>query len=176
MCTAQLAVNFMAEEDDQIEVEGEEVEAPSKKKKFLKLAMIAGGVLVIGGGAAGAWFMGLFSGGGGEDVAAAVQAKPSFYYDLPEMIVNLNSPDQKQRYLKVRVSLEMSDEETIKVLRPSQPRLMDAFQVYLRELRSTDLDGSAGMHRLKEELTRRVNIAIYPSTIDTVLFREIIVQ
>ena len=169
----------MAEEDDQIEAEdgedaGEEA-APSKKKKLLKLAMIAGGVLLIGGGAAGAWFMGLFP-GGDEGGAAVVQAKPSFYFDLPEMIVNLNSPDQKQRYLKVRVSLEMSDEETIKVLRPSQPRLMDAFQVYLRELRSTDLDGSAGMHRLKEELTRRVNIAIYPSTIDTVLFREIIVQ
>ncbi|MCB1478698.1 MAG: flagellar basal body-associated FliL family protein [Tepidamorphaceae bacterium] len=168
----------MAEEEDQIEGGSEdgaeEGAAPSKKKKLLKLAMIGGVVLLIAGGAAGAWFMGLFS--GGEDTVVAAQPKPSFYFDLPEMIVNLNSADQKQRYLKVHVSLEMSDEDTLKVLRPAQPRLMDAFQVYLRELRSTDLDGSAGMHRLKEELTRRVNIAIYPSTIDTVLFREIIVQ
>jgi flagellar FliL protein len=56
------------------------------------------------------------------------------------------------------------------------PRVMDAFQTYLRELRATDLDGSAGLYRLKEELTRRVNAAIAPSRINAVLFKEIVVQ
>ena len=50
------------------------------------------------------------------------------------------------------------------------------FQTYLRELRPTDLDGSAGLYRLKEELTRRVNVAIAPSRINAVLFKEIVVQ
>ena len=40
---------------------------------------------------------------------------------------------------------------------------MDAFQTYLRELRPSDLDGSAGLYRLKEELTRRVNVSIAPA-------------
>jgi len=39
------------------------------------------------------------------------------------------------------------------------------FQTYLRELRPSDLEGSAGLYRLKEELTRRVNVAIAPSRI-----------
>jgi flagellar protein FliL len=43
-------------------------------------------------------------------------------------------------------------------------------------LRPTDLDGSAGLYRLKEELTRRVNAAIAPSHINAVLFKEIVVQ
>ena len=50
------------------------------------------------------------------------------------------------------------------------------FQLYLRELRSSDLDGSAGIFRLKEELLRRVNIEVHPNKIRRVLFKEIIVQ
>ena len=56
------------------------------------------------------------------------------------------------------------------------PRVIDAFQTYLRELRPTDLDGSAGLYRLKEELTRRVNVAVAPSQVNAVLFKEIVVQ
>ena len=61
-------------------------------------------------------------------------------------------------------------------IQPLMPRVMDAFQTYLRELRPTDLDGSAGLYRLKEELTRRVNAAVAPNHITAVLFKEIIVQ
>ena len=61
-------------------------------------------------------------------------------------------------------------------IQTTMPRVMDAFQTYLRELRPTDLDGSAGLYRLKEELTRRVNAAIAPSRINAVLFKEIVVQ
>jgi len=56
------------------------------------------------------------------------------------------------------------------------PRLMDAFQTYLRELRPTDLEGSAGLYRLKEELTRRVNASIAPNRVTAVLFKEIVIQ
>jgi flagellar FliL protein len=53
---------------------------------------------------------------------------------------------------------------------------VDAFQVYLRELRKSDLEGSAGIYRLKEELQRRVNVAIYPAQVESILFKEILVQ
>ena len=46
----------------------------------------------------------------------------------------------------------------VEQITPVMPRVMDAFQTYLRELRPSDLDGSAGLYRLKEELTRRVNL------------------
>ena len=46
----------------------------------------------------------------------------------------------------------------------------------MRELRATDLEGSAGMYRLREELLRRVNVAVYPAKVDAVLFKEVVVQ
>jgi flagellar protein FliL len=46
----------------------------------------------------------------------------------------------------------------------------------LRELRPSDLEGSAGLYRLKEELMRRVNVAVYPNKIDAVNFKEMLVQ
>ena len=61
-------------------------------------------------------------------------------------------------------------------MRPALPRVIDTFQVHLRELRAGDLEGSAGLFRLREELTRRVNHAIAPARIRAVLFREIVVQ
>jgi flagellar FliL protein len=46
----------------------------------------------------------------------------------------------------------------------------------MRELRPADLEGSAGMFRLKEELLRRVNLTVYPARVDAVLFKELLVQ
>jgi flagellar FliL protein len=56
------------------------------------------------------------------------------------------------------------------------PRIVDNFQVYLRELRLEDLQGAAGMYRLREELLNRVNAAVRPAQVKDVLFKEMIVQ
>jgi flagellar FliL protein len=56
------------------------------------------------------------------------------------------------------------------------PRVTDIFQTYMRELRPIDLNGSAGLFRLREELTRRVNTTIAPQQVNAVLFKEIVVQ
>ena len=57
-----------------------------------------------------------------------------------------------------------------------RPRIIDHFQVYLRELRVEDLRGSAGIYRLREELLARVNAAVKPTKVENVLFREVLVQ
>ena len=46
----------------------------------------------------------------------------------------------------------------------------------MRELRAGDLSGSVGLFRLKEELTRRVNVAVAPQQVSAVLFKEIVIQ
>jgi flagellar FliL protein len=43
-------------------------------------------------------------------------------------------------------------------------------------LRPSDLDGSVGLFRLREELTRRVNAVLAPGRINAVLFKEIVIQ
>ncbi len=46
----------------------------------------------------------------------------------------------------------------------------------MRELRPSDLNGSAGLFRLKEELTKRVNLALAPNQVNAVLFKEVVIQ
>ena len=99
------------------------------------------------------------------------------FVDLPEVLVNLSNPgSDRTQYLKIKIVLELPEQKMIEQITPIMPRVMDAFQTYLRELRPSDLDGSAGLYRLKEELTRRVNVSIAPSRINAVLFKEIVVQ
>ncbi len=165
-------------ETDNAEAEGDEAKAaPAKRKLPLKLILIAaGGLLGLGGAGWGGYHF--FFAGKSEAATAANQVRPAVFLDMPEVLVNLSvagSSDRTQ-YLKVRVVLELPDQQLEAQIQPVMPRLMDTFQTYLRELRPTDLDGSAGLYRLKEELTRRVNAAIAPSRINAVLFKEIVVQ
>lgn len=149
--------------------------AGGKRKKIVLIGGGAAILLAIAG--AGVYFLSdgsSFSGAGGAGVDAATQ-KPVVFYDLPEMTVNL-STDGRATYLKVRIALEVSDRATIDRIEPFLPRVLDAFQIYLRELRPTDLEGSSGLFRLKEELLRRINTAVYPARVEAVLFKEILIQ
>ena len=150
--------------------------APSKKGK-LKLIIAAVGFLVIVGGGVGGWLM--MSKGHGDEKkhAEAAHAKPPSYVEVPEIMVNLVSlPGERVQYLKVKVVLEVKEDKTIEAIKPSMPRVTDIFQTYMRELRAGDLNGSSGLFRLKEELTRRVNTAVAPQQVSAVLFKEIVIQ
>jgi flagellar protein FliL len=143
-------------------------------KGKLKIIIAAVGLFVIIGGGSVTWFM--FSRGHSEEVHAEAP-KPAIFIDVPEMLVNLvGAPGERVQYLKAKIVLEVKEEKLVEAIKPSMPRVTDIFQTYLRELRPADLTGSAGLFRLKEELTRRVNTAISPSQVDAVLFKEIVVQ
>lgn len=154
----------------------ETAEAPPSSKGKLKLIIAAAGFLAIVGGGIGGWMM--MSGGKGDDKKAEVVAtKPPSYVDVPEIMVNLVSqPGERVQYLKIKVVLEVKEDKQIEAIKPSMPRVTDIFQTYMRELRAGDLNGSAGLFRLKEELTRRVNTAVAPQQVSAVLFKEIVIQ
>lgn len=172
-----------APEQAKDEAEGEKgeagVESEGKKSKLRlshkKLAILAVPLVLVlmlgvGGYFAKDFVMGLLP------ESSEEEAGPKVYYNLPEMVVNLSSRDKRAQYLKLKVSLEAPNQIVLKALNPIMPRVLDMFQLYLRELRSSDLEGSAGIYRLKEELLRRINLELYPHRIDRVLFNEIIVQ
>jgi flagellar protein FliL len=160
----------------EIDEDGEGEASQPKRKLPLKLiAIIAvGALIVLGGGGTAGYFI---FGGSKETKAVAATAKPTTFMDVPEVLVNLsNVGADRTQYLKIKVVLELPDPTLQPQIQTAMPRVMDAFQTYLRELRPSDLDGSAGLYRLKEELTRRVNAAISPSRVNAVLFKEIVVQ
>ena len=146
-------------------------------KGKLKIIIAAVGLFVIIGGGSATWFM--FFRGHSEEVhaEAAAPPKPAIFIDVPEMLVNLvGAPGERVQYLKAKIVIEVKEEKQAEAIKPTMPRITDVFQTYLRELRAADLNGSAGLFRLKEELTRRVNTAVSPSQVNAVLFKEIVVQ
>ncbi|MEX2009293.1 MAG: flagellar basal body-associated FliL family protein [Dongiaceae bacterium] len=149
----------------------------SGKKLVLFVALPVLLLLVAG---AAVYFTGLADGllGLGEEADAEEVAKsgPDHYYELPEILVNLSSSGKRANFLKLRVSLELADPESVPQIEAVLPRIVDSFQVYLRELRIEDLRGSAGLYRLREELLLRINAAVKPVEIRDVLFKEMLVQ
>lgn len=179
----------MAEDmDDDVDAEEEEQEGGTGKRSKKGLILIILLVLLLLGGAAAAYFTGLIQpvidmilgggAGGSEEVVEEAPETPEnvVFFDLPEMLVNLTATGRKQSYLKIRVSLELAAETDLPQIETLMPRIVDNFQIYLRELRVEDLSGSEGMYRLREELLVRVNAAVSPAKIRDVLFKEMLVQ
>jgi flagellar protein FliL len=165
---------------DKPEADGEGADGEGGAKGFLSkklIIMVAGGLLVLGAVGGGAYvFLGSSKHGQEEKVVQAPVKPPPAFYDLPELLVNLQAPGGRSAYLKAKIVLEVEDAKLVEQIKPLMPRVMDAFQTYLREMRQSDLEGSAGLYRLREELTRRVNVAVAPSKINAVLFKEIVFQ
>jgi flagellar FliL protein len=192
----------MSEED----FEGEGSEQPEfesgggGKKKLLLIVLP---IVLVLGGAAAAYFTGLAKPllamlGGGEEAAATEEhaaddaAKPAeaepgapapaaatgkaVMYSMPEMLVNINTAGRTKSFLKIKVTLELNNETDVARIEDVLPRIVDNFQVYLRELRVEDLQGAAGMYRLREELLNRVNAAVRPAQIKDVLFTDFLLQ
>ena len=167
------------DDDETDEVEGGEQEGAAKGllgglplRKLLLFAAVPA-ILVIG--LAVAYAVGVFDSAGHDKQKEEAEVAPVFF-DLPELLVNLSSQNNRSSYLKLRVALEVPGPEAPKDLEKMAPRIVDNFQVYLRELRASDLEGSSGMFRLKEELLARVNVAVAPTKVSDVLFKEMLVQ
>ena len=167
-----------SEADVEEDAEGASEQPKSKFKLKLppmKFLIIGAAALLLIGSGVGAYFF--FFSHSHDAKAENPLVKPAVFVDLPEILVNLSNPSaERTQYLRIKVVLELPEPKMIEQITPIMPRVMDAFQTYLRELRPSDLDGSAGLYRLKEELTRRVNVSIAPARINAVLFKEIVVQ
>lgn len=98
------------------------------------------------------------------------------FFTLPDMVVNIQSPDGRPTFLKLKLTLETSDAHVAEQLQAEMPRLQDLFQGFLRELRPEDLAGSAGSFQLRAEILRRVNLVAAPGKVDAVLIEEMLVQ
>jgi flagellar FliL protein len=171
-------------DDDEINTaEGQDGAAPKKRfgKKFLLIAGSAALVLLLGLGA-GVYFL-FFSAAPdvnkvkmADNVALPLVPPQVVFYDMPDIVVNIQSSDPTPAYLKLSVALELAAPEEKPGIQALMPRIVDQFQSYLRELRIDDLHGSAGVLRVKEELLRRVSAAAAPYPVRDVLLKEMIVQ
>lgn len=171
--------------------EGEGEGAPKKGKK--KLLFIIIGVVLLAAIGAGVMLSGVLGGEKKLDEhgnpvvemsdeekkahdAAAAEANKPVYYELPEFLVNLNSTTSRVSFLKMSVTLELRDAAAVATMDANKPRIQDTFNTYLRELRPADIQGSAGIYRLRTELISRLNSTIEEGAVKDILFGEIVVQ
>ena len=66
------------------------------------------------------------------------------FYTPPDIVVNMQTPDGKPTFLKLKLTFELPDHDTADTIDAEMPRLQDVFQTFLRELRPNDLAGSDG--------------------------------
>ena len=184
--------------------DGEEGEGgPAKKKLPLKIIIIAAvaAVLVLGGGGTAAFL--LLSpkdaahadkkadhgkkkdakekkgkDGKAEKTVGTVTEGPNgvLFYTMPNVVVNMQTADGKPTFLKLKLTMEVPDQDTADLLEPNMPRLQDMFQTFLRELRPEDLQGSQGSYQLRSEIQRRVNMVIAPAKVNAVLIEEMLIN
>lgn len=168
-----------------------------KRPNIKKIALFAGlPLLILVGGGVGAYFAGFIGHHGeaqlecghvkegdkdyaacAEQLAKAEAGKaPGVFIPIPDMIVNLSSNSRQPRFLKISLKVELDNPEEQKRFEDIQPRVIDQFQTYLRELRVEDLRGSSGMYRMKIELLNRVRAAAPGMSVRDVLFQEILIQ
>lgn len=159
------------------EEEAGEAEAKPRgsKKKLILLAV----PLLLCGAGAGVWFSGILS--PAPPPAAEAEAEPQpvnrqpVFVNMPDITANLNAPGRRA-FIRVKSQVEVAGPADAAALQAAMPRLVDLFTTYLREVRPEELRGSAGTHRLREELIARANIAAAPARVTDVLFTEILVQ
>jgi flagellar FliL protein len=181
----------------------EGAEEGGKKKLPLKLIIIiaVAAVLVLGGGGTAAFLLlkpkedpahaakhkekkpekkDDKKGKDGKDDKSAGQVREGpdgvIYFTLPDIVVNMQTADGKPTFLKLKLTLEMPDQDSVDALQPNMPRLQDMFQSFLRELRPEDLSGSQGSYQLRMEIQRRVNLVIAPAHTNAVLIEEMLIN
>jgi len=123
-------------------------------------------------------------GGGGEGGATAEAGAPVikegpdgvYFYTMPDIVVNMQTATGRPTFLKLKLTLELPEEEVAENLTPNMPRLQDMFQTFLRELRPEDLAGSQGSYQLRQEILRRVNLVAAPQKVNAVLIEEMLVN
>ena len=192
-----------AEDPDALQLEGPDGDDGHGKKKLpMMLIIIAAAVVVVLGGGGTAAFLLLHkpaapaaadkkpkaakgdkkkddaAGKKGDATGPQVTDGPDgvVFYTLPDVVVNMQTADGRPSFLKLKLTLELPDHDTVDVLNPNMPRLTDMFQVFLRELRPEDLAGSQGGYQLRTEILRRGNLVIAPSRINSVLIEEMLVN
>lgn len=178
---AEIEYELDAEGNQILDEEGNPI--PKKKKSKKKLIIIILLLVLLGGGGAAAFM--LLGGEPSADAETTEAAKEGgeaaaipepVYMDLEDIVVNLNSTSRRTNYINLKITLELKSKEDIAAIESQMPRIKDAFNTYLRELRREDLQGSAGVYRLKNELMLRLQKTLTKGEVKDILFREIIIQ
>lgn len=166
----------MAEEEIR-EEEAAVAEKDSKKSlPFLKWIIMALVIVILGAAGFGGWwyYRTHFSEPPKEEVEQTVQVKKAIW-PIDSIIVNLMD-NNGERYLKITIQLEVSNENCILELDSLKPEIMDGLLDILSSKEYKEIVGFEGKQRLRDEIAIRVNNYLSKGQITKVYFTEFIIQ
>ncbi len=114
----------------------------------------------------------------GKELAKELERENSTvtFLSLGEMIINLDTKGKGISYVKLKISFEIYGLDNIEATKKWMPKIKDIIVLYLRELRPSDLYGSIGLYKLREELLLRINKVLYPNKITDIVFEDVLIQ
>ena len=170
----------------------EEKAPPAPVGMPMKMVLIlVGGTLVVALGGAFAMFK--LMGSSSDKPAAEAAEKPAAHgeadskggghaaiesgaiADLDPFIVNLaDSPEV--RYLKVTMKLELTNASAADEITARTPQIRDAILVLLTSLDSVTARSPQGKHKLREDVTQRINGLLPKKGVKTAYFTDFVIQ
>ena len=165
--------------------------APAPVGMPIKMVLIiVGGTLIVALGGAFAMFKTMS--GSSDKAAEGAAEKPAAHgeadakgtgkaaetgaiADLDPFIVNLaDSPEV--RYLKVTMKLELNNASVAEEITARTPQIRDAILVLLTSLDSVTARSPQGKHKLREDVTARINGLLPKKGVRTAYFTEFVIQ
>ncbi|AOJ91457.1 flagellar basal body-associated protein FliL [Burkholderia multivorans] len=153
---------------------------PASSGKFKRIALIA--VIALGAAAAAAAGMYVFMGRQGATHASAEPAPLAapVFFPLDPLTVNLQSDDGVQHYLRVGLSLKLTDPKAQEQLTARMPEIRSRVLLALSNKHPEDIATPDGKQALAQQLRNLIEEPTQPGNqrtkVDDVLFTEFVVQ
>jgi len=179
----------MAELAEEEKIEQEEPKGNGKKSP-LKLIIIIVAVIIVGGLLAFGGFY-LFktmnktettsagqelSSDESDEVSENLSEENTQYQNLETFYVNIGSTSEI-RYLKITISLELSEKSNVEHLKKMIPRIRDDILILLSSKTIEELSPAKGKVLLKNQIKTRINLILKPLVnVVNVYFTEFIIQ
>ncbi len=96
-------------------------------------------------------------------------------YPLKTFVVNLADQD-RERYLRVAINLELKDEVIAKDVEKRLPQIMDSILMILPTKKVQDIQSSTGKIALRDEILAKLNNIFKSDAIKNIYFTEFVVQ
>lgn len=112
---------------------------------------------------------------GGAKKSEAAPGGGGGFVPVPSLVVNLRDGN-KLRYLRLSVSLELSDGTTEGAVKGKMPKITDALQMFLRTQTPDSFASVGALSTVRSEMLMRVNQIDDGIKIKSVLFQELMIQ
>ncbi len=178
MAAAEKKKKDVKDDEEDNDNENEEGVPTEKKGSKLKLIIIIVVVLLLLAGVGTAAYFFFFkakAATSGKKTAAQEKALVSVFWPMEPYIVNLID-NEGERYLKVVMYLELSDQKMVEEMKLLNPKLRDTILELLSSKTYKEMMDPLGKQRLRDEIAMRMNMNITTGKVLKVYFTEFVIQ